>query len=228
MNGLAVIDPQPVSITPAGLPAAVDPNYLNDQSAIQSIQKDWLSSFSRLILSGGEALVYKTFLGNSYWRDHLCLSWDFRTLHGPAKISSFLSALPKGIRIKAVDIDSTYSDPVQVVPVDFHGDLKGLQLVLTISTDAGSGRGVAKLVRDESDGIWKAFTLYTTLESLTGCEEMLGPRRPNGVAHGESKGRRSWKDTRDTEQECELEGPTVLIIGASPPSTIYTEPWARG
>jgi hypothetical protein len=108
---------------------------------------------------------------------------------------------------------------VSVVPVDFHGDLQGVQLILTVSTDVGSGRGVAKLVKDESDGLWKAFTLYTVLESLTGYEEMLGSQRPHGVTHGEDKGRRSWKDIRNAEQEFE-EDPTVLIIGTLLPSPL--------
>jgi hypothetical protein len=187
-----------------------------DSSELQLIAKQWLSSFLHFLSSGDDSNLPRLFLENSYWRDHLCLSWDLRTFHGPAKINSFLAAHPKGIRIKSVGIDESRSGSVVVAPVDFYGDVEGVQIALTVSTDVGSGRGVAKLVKDETDGQWKVFTLYTALESLTGHEEKVGSRRPNGVTHGAEKGRRSWKERRDAEQECGVgEEPIVLIIGIS-------------
>src|ERR1700709_2501799 len=33
------------------------------------------------------------FLENSYWRDHLCFSWDFHTITGPEAITAYVSEL---------------------------------------------------------------------------------------------------------------------------------------
>ena len=58
-----------------------------------------------------QALLLKSrlgdlFLAESYWRDHLCLAWEFHTLHGPKKIVSLLEEM-KGCRIKAVAVDNS-------------------------------------------------------------------------------------------------------------------------
>jgi len=213
MGASTLLDSAPVSIAPAQLPIVSSPTAPTELPELHSIARDWLSSLSQFLTSGEEAPLYQSFLENSYWRDHLCLSWDFHTFHGPAEVTSFASKHPNGIRIKGIDLDMKNSQAVSVAPVDQRGDLKGIQLMLTVSTDVGSGRGLAKLVRDKSDGQWKAYTLYTVLQSLKGHEEILGSRRPNGVAHGTVKDRKCWKDTRIIEQEFVGDEPTVLIIG---------------
>ncbi len=65
----------------------------------------------------------------------------------------------------------------------------------------------------DGPGGWKAFTLFTALYELKGFEEALGARRPEGVAHGTEKSRKSWKDRREEEVEFAREEPAVLIVG---------------
>jgi len=213
MGAATFLDSAPVSITPAQLPIVSSSTVPTELTELHSIAKGWLSCLSQFLNSGGETALRQSFLENSYWRDHLCLSWDFHTFHGPAEVTSFASKHPNGIRIKGINLDMKNNQAVSVAPVDQRGDLKGIQLMLTVCTDVGSGRGLAKLVRDKSDGKWKAYTLYTVLQSLKGHEEILGSRRPNGVAHGTVEDRKCWKDTRIIEQEFVGEEPTVLIIG---------------
>ena len=213
MGAATFLDSAPVSITPAQLPTASSSVVPTELPALHSIAKGWLSSLSQFLTSGQEAALRQSFIENSYWRDHLCLSWDFHTFHGPAEVTSFASKHPNGIRIKGINLDMKNNQAVSVASVDQRGDLKGIQLILTVSTDVGSGRGLAKLVQDESDGQWKAYTLYTALHGLKGHEEILGSRRPNGVAHGTVEDRKCWKDARIIEQEFVGEEPTVLIIG---------------
>lgn len=181
----------------------------------ENIAAAWTSSLNGVI-QNKEFDVSGLFLGQSFWRDLLCLTWDFHTLQGPEKIASFVKDQAKGWRIKSIDID--HSSEVRkpaVAPVDFGGNVKGVQSFLTVESDVGKGRGLVRLLQDPEDGgKWKAFTLFTTLEELNGHEATVKARRPTGVEHGTQPNRKNWKERRDTEESFggDLE-PSVLIIG---------------
>lgn len=202
------------SILPALFPPSSTSVLPEEKPKIVTIANQWLTSLSNIIASEATdvASLSKVFLENSYWRDHLCLSWDFRTFHGPSKIKSFFENHPGGIRIKSISIDP--SKTVAVKPLSLGGDVNCIQIFLTVTTDIGTGRGLARLFKDETDGQWKAYTLYTVLHSLNGFEEATGSRRPHGVDHGAKESRLSWKDRRDIEVEfADGSEPTVLVVG---------------
>ncbi|KAL8920153.1 MAG: hypothetical protein Q9208_006399 [Pyrenodesmia sp. 3 TL-2023] len=182
----------------------------------QGIAAAWVEQFNDA-LNDQDVAIDRLFITDSYWRDLLCSSWDFHTYQGLSKISSALKRQKGQCRVKSVDIDasSDFKKP-SVCPIDFNGAIKGVQVFLTVKTDIGRGRGLVKLVRDTADGkSWKAFTLFTTLEELTGHEESTGTRRSTGVNHGDHPGRLNWQERRDAEADCKPPfDPTVLIIGA--------------
>lgn len=181
----------------------------------------WVSSFNDL-LNSKEYDVSGFFLKDSYWRDLLCLTWDFHTLHGPDKITSLVQDKPNQWRIKSLSLDrsSDIGKPT-VGPVDVAGIVKGVQSFLTVETDVGRGRGVVRLLPDADDGRkWKVFSLFTTLQELTGFEESVGKQRPTGVEHGAYINRKNWKERREAEVNFEGERePVVLIIGTPAPAT---------
>ncbi|KAL8816309.1 MAG: hypothetical protein Q9223_004658 [Gallowayella weberi] len=182
----------------------------------QSVATSWLQLFNDMI-NGHEVKIEDVFLEDSYWRDLLCSTWNFHTYHGLPKISSVLNGGDRKCRLKFLSIDSS-SDikKPSICPIDFHGNIQGLQAFLTVETDVGSGRGLVKLVQDrKAGGKWKAFTLFTTLQELKGHEESVHTRRPTGVVHGANPGRLNWQERRNVEANCEGSfEPTVLIIGA--------------
>lgn len=150
---------------------------------------------------------------NSYWRDHLCLTWDLRTLKGRDKIADFVANSPENVSIE-VDTSTPHRAPKHG-PIDgLYGpasDVSGIEFYVNVMTKVGAGRGVAKLA--EVQGQWKFFTLFTTLEKLHGHEELLGERRPNGAYHGEQVGRQNWQDRRKDAVEFQAREPAVLIVG---------------
>lgn len=82
-----------------------------------------------------------SFLMESYWRDHLCLSWDFHTWHGPDEISFFLRHQQKGCRLRQASIDGSGSDKKpKLVPIDHDGSVHGLQVFIEIETNVGTGK----------------------------------------------------------------------------------------
>ncbi|KAL8836109.1 MAG: hypothetical protein Q9170_003057, partial [Blastenia crenularia] len=182
----------------------------------QHIAAAWVKAFNEL-LGAQENETGKLFLEDSFWRDLLCSTWDFHTFHGLPKISSALKPEAKQCRLKKLTLDSS-SDvrKPSVAAIDFEGSVQGVRAFLMVETDIGRGRGLVKLVQDAKDeGIWKAFTLFTTLEELKGFEESTFARRPTGVEHGSHPGRLNWQQRRDAEANCEGEfEPTVVIIGA--------------
>ena len=183
----------------------------------ESVATEWVSSFNQLIQLG--ASTFSTLFSNqSYWRDLLCLTWDFHVLQGPDQITSFVKSQTSGCRIKslAVDTSSDVRKP-QISAIDFEGNIKGIQSFLIVETDVGQGRGLVRLLPEREDPKkWKAFTLFTALEELRGHEELVHERRPTGTEHGTQSEKKNWKERRLAEENCEgdLE-PVVLIIGES-------------
>lgn len=154
--------------------------------------------------------VASLFVEDSYWRDHLALSWDLQTLKTSGKIASFLEGNASLTKVE-VDASTEHRAPKTQV-FDPEGKCKGIMSYLTLTTKLGSGRGIVKLVKEEK-GVWRIWTLFTALEELTGFEEPRGPRRPNGVQHGFHHGRKNWLDRRQDEENFTDSDPDVLIIG---------------
>ncbi|KAJ5175079.1 uncharacterized protein N7482_000956 [Penicillium canariense] len=154
--------------------------------------------------------VSQLFLENSYWRDHLCLSWDFRTLKGSKAVSKFVTESSSSIKIE-VDHSSAFRAPHNG-PIDAFGEVHGVECFIKAITNLGNGQGVLRLAQEGNE--WKIFTVSTSLLELTGHEEAINARRPVGVRHGEQQGRQNWQDRRVADSKYEDKQPTVLIIGA--------------
>ena len=204
-----------------GLPGTHELEHVSFPKTIDTIPSDpaevakaWVSSFNTLLKSG-DIDVSNLFLKDSYWRDLLCLTWDFHTLHGPENIASLIKKQSSKWGLKALKVDesSDFRTP-KVASIDFKGDVKGVQSFLTAETEVGKGRGLVRLVQDPDDRMkWKAFTLFTTLDELTGFEALIEDRRPTGLEHAKT-GSVNWREVRDAEEN--FEGgrePAVVIVG---------------
>ncbi|KAF7917780.1 hypothetical protein BELL_0204g00010 [Botrytis elliptica] len=177
------------------------------------IASDFVDRFNQTINTADVSSLSTLFLEESYWRDQLCLSWDFHTLHGPSKILELFSKT-NGSRVKSIALDSSseFRSP-KLTPLDVDGKTNVIQAFIKVETDVGKGAGIARLVND--NGTWKAFTLYTFLEDLNGYEESVGKKRPYGVKHGEKTEKENWLDRRNLEKDFgNGSEPTVLILGA--------------
>ncbi|KAF2029669.1 FAD/NAD(P)-binding domain-containing protein [Setomelanomma holmii] len=145
----------------------------------------------------------------SYWRDHLALTWDFRTIKGSHNITKLLDDAKVRITKIEVDRSSTFRSP-KFGPIDAWGEINGISFYIKFETDIGRGDGIVNLAEDDEE--WKLFTVYTALKELKGHEEPLNHRRPRGVKHGGDPNRKNWKERRDAEKG--TIDPKVLIIGA--------------
>ena len=142
------------------------------------------------------------------------MTWDFRTLQGPDQIARFIGSSKGG---GIIDISLDESVPHKVPQIAHFSGLNVVQTFIKIETSNGRGEGLVRLVSDVEDGgIWKAFTLLTSLRELKGCEEKICTRRPTGLDRNLENEGRNWKDRLIAQQNFE-DGhePTVLIIGKS-------------
>ncbi|KAF2010171.1 FAD/NAD(P)-binding domain-containing protein [Aaosphaeria arxii CBS 175.79] len=147
----------------------------------------------------------------SYWRDHLALTWQLRTIKGQKNIEELLKS--SKIKLQKVEVDSsTAFRAPKFQPIDAFGEVFGIQFFISFETEIGRGSGVVKLAED--NGTWKIHTLSTVLEELKGHEELVGSRRTKGVKHGGDPNRKNWRERREAESEFDGSDPKVLIIGA--------------
>ncbi|KAG5982192.1 hypothetical protein E4U55_002210 [Claviceps digitariae] len=157
------------------------------------------------------------FANAGYWRDHLMLSWNFRTVQGPSQIADFLQACAKsrdGFRLQkfAIDDRSPSRQPA-TAPLDGTGKVVGIHAFLRVETVRGQGEGFIRLAHE--NGEWKIFAIYTSLRALKGFEESTFFNRPQGVLHGGQPGRMNWAARRRLAQNYDDGSePEVLIVGA--------------
>lgn len=215
------VEPGSFPLIMAQLPESVPSKGVDaDKVAIQ-----WVESFNQAITQPEFDLISNVFLPESYWRDQLCLSWDFHTLKGPQNIVALLKSTKGGCRVKSLSLDksSALRSPI-LSPLDADGKVDIVRAFLTVETDIGSGTGVVRLAQEQ--GVWKVFTLFTLLKELKGFEQFVGKKRPFGVHHGEHISRNNWLDRRNIEENFEDgQEPTVLILGKSmPPSLPLAQP----
>lgn len=154
-----------------------------------------------------------------FWRDHLVLSWRLRTVKGREGIRAFVEAGfgdggggAERVRFE-VDGSSEFRRP-NVVDFRPVGGAKGVMFFVKVENGAvgGVGRGIVKVAEVEA-GVWKLWTVFTTLEGVKGAEEKRGEGRERGVEHGGLEGRKNWKERRRDESEFVEANPEVLIVG---------------
>ncbi|KAH9897278.1 hypothetical protein F4778DRAFT_783370 [Xylariomycetidae sp. FL2044] len=205
--------PSSQSIVPGSIdiPLATWPLATEDSETVDAIAVagDVVDALNKSIEKKDYKSTADLFLEDGYWRDHLSMTWDLRTIKGREKITDFLE---RGHHLTKVDIDRSASHRgPQVISMRSDGSIKPVQFFIIVTTKYGSGRGLARLVNQS--GQWKIWTLFTTLEEIDGHEEPLGPNRTNGVEHGPVAGRKNWLERRYDEVNFEGADPDVLIIG---------------
>ncbi|PYI22360.1 flavin-binding monooxygenase-like protein [Aspergillus japonicus CBS 114.51] len=199
------------------LPGSVDipvgkfpPTLTSTDVDPEGIASQLVDTINTALSKGDIEAISSLFLEDGYWRDHLCLTWDYRTAKGQERIQALLKSAQLPTKIE-VDRSTALRTP-HVGPIDAFGDVKGVEFFIKVSSPVISGTGVVRVAEVNSE--WKIFTFFTSLQNLVGHEERVGHRRPLGAQHGATKDRRNWQDRRNAERNLEGEPPAVLIIGA--------------
>ncbi|KZO93174.1 FAD/NAD-binding domain-containing protein [Calocera viscosa TUFC12733] len=191
--------PPPSNVTPASAPA---------------LASSWFDSFTTALSTHDLPALLALFYKDSYWRDMLALTWDFRTFHGSAAIQTFLEDRLQPAELSGLQLVLSGTPPTLEQPWE---DVSWLVLHFTFSTKVGTGSGIVRLVYEHPAGSpgtgeggsgWKAYTVYTNLESLHGAPESTGALRDPLPNHGQ------WLSSLARTLDFEHKDPEVLIIGA--------------
>ncbi|KAF5347990.1 hypothetical protein D9756_010150 [Leucocoprinus leucothites] len=167
----------------------------------KKVAQDWFTAFSNAIVSKDAQAVVNLFLLDSFWRDFLSLTWDFRTFRGHDKIVQFLKDQLPIIDVQNIKLRDDYLDLQQPYP-----DIAWISTMFDFETKVGLGSGIIRLVPTQN-GEWKAHVVFTNLENLKGFPEKIGPLRNPLPNHGK------WEQERKKDAEFESEDPKALIIG---------------
>ena len=181
-----------------------------------SIASKWLTTFSNILSSGDTSKLSTVVHDEGWWRDHLALTWDFRTSHGLPKITSFLTPTISKANLHNLQLVETGKfAPHKEEPMP---DLEWIEFMFTFSNYVGNGKGMIRLACCPNTATWKAHMIYTALQTLTDYPEAIGERRPHGgTASLIGKGgviEGNWLERRERQIEFLDEEPAVLIIGA--------------
>lgn len=179
----------------------------------KSIAQQWLSALEVQLSHSENLNIKELFHAESWWRDMLALDWDMRTVHSAAEIQSFLSKQQASAQLTKFQLQNKGKfQPRLEQVVD---GLSWISSMFFFETTVGTGTGMLRLTQTE-DGVWKAYSMYTSLQELSSAQEPLGKRRaegttesmPGGLAGG------TWIERRNRQKEFLDEEPTALVVGA--------------
>jgi Predicted flavoprotein involved in K+ transport len=144
----------------------------------------------------------------------LALDWDMRTAHSSNEIEELLHKRQGQAQLHNFRLqDKGKFQPRWEQVVD---GLSWVSSMFFFETAFGTGSGMLRLTQDQSDGKWKAYAVYTSLQELKGAEEPLGHRRPEGTTESMPDGLAggTWIERRERQKEFLDSDPTVLVVGA--------------
>jgi hypothetical protein len=184
-----------------------------NKSKPQELAQTWLDKFALVLSSRDASSLSKIIHNDSWWRDYLTLTWDFRTIRSVPRIIDFLAQNinDAGMTNLRLQKDGKFAPSFQT-PIE---GLEWVESMFHYETKVGRGKGFLRLAQGD-DGAWKAHFISTSLQELIGHEDPIGPRRPHGgkssLQGGMVKG--NWQERRDRQKEFIDAEPDVFIVGA--------------
>ncbi|CAH0047271.1 unnamed protein product [Clonostachys solani] len=179
------------------------------------VAQQWLSNLEAAFSSGDFSNLGDLFNEDSWWRDIIALQWDFRTIHGREAIQNFLSQNKESGPLSSFRLHETGKFQPRLEIVNEKTGLAWISSLFHFESPIGTGSGVLRLTQ-ERPGVWKAFAVYTALQTLKAHDEPLVEKRWYGTIDsmpgGLSKG--TWSERRKRQVDFLDEDPQVLVVGA--------------
>jgi len=142
--------------------------------SIETIASEWLRLFNSDLISSnlhGILSLEHSFVDDSYWRDLLAFTPDYRTLYTRHQIQKCLSS---GVAIAR----PTQFQIVPGVRVRHAGNKTFVQGIVQFQTVIAECTGVFSLVQTDG-GVWKAWSFVTVMDHLRGVTEHYRTGNPS-------------------------------------------------
>jgi hypothetical protein len=170
----------------------------------------WLDALESACAARSEKLVERLLLPDSYWKDILSLTGAFRTIRSQQAISTaWISAL-SAANLRCLRPAMGRMQPRKAR----RAGQNVIEGFFDFDTDQGHGTGFARLRWSPSGDLPQAWLILTTLQSIRGYEERIGPNRPTGVEFSHNFSGDNWSDIRTSELRFDDRDPEVVIVGA--------------
>jgi putative flavoprotein involved in K+ transport len=170
------------------------------------IAETWLAGFAAALEQRDYARVAAMIHADGYWRDLLTFDWEFKTLHRPGKVQSWLS--------ETFDMQEAREFRLEGQPtVGLIGEHTTLEFFFRFETSIAHGRGFARLVEETPSLDLKAFTLLTTMQELKTFPQATARNRPREDLRVASCQPENWADRRSAARQYRDRDPEVVIIG---------------
>jgi cation diffusion facilitator CzcD-associated flavoprotein CzcO len=183
------------------------PVALSARSPASAVAQAWLGELAACLEAGDPGRAAELFRPDASWRDIVALTWDIRSVSGPAAITAMLGRCVKHVDPASIRISADWPPAEQR-----RADRPVIEVLFDFETDAGDGEGVVRL--SLADGVPRAWTMLTALKALRDRPERQGAQRPNNDDFRSHFGAPNWLDQRQAELSYADREPTVLIIGA--------------
>jgi cation diffusion facilitator CzcD-associated flavoprotein CzcO len=175
---------------------------------VQETASSWLDSFGEALRSDDAAAAASHFAAGGHWRDVLAFTWRLQTASGVAAIEAAL--VPTLARTKA---DNFHFPADRSVPRRVRrAGTDCIEAIFEFETAVGRANGVVRLV-EETDGVWRAWTLLTTLEELHGYPDGRPPAMSDAERFSRDFGGENWLDQRRKAAAYADHDPAVLVVG---------------
>lgn len=175
-----------------------------------NIAIEWLAAFEAALTGAMSEALQDLFAADCYWRDVLALTWNMETLHGSVAVADRILEQNRTAALARLELDSAAPSPQMVDRVN----RECLEVYFRFDTGVGRGRGIVRLLCDETaPRTWRAWTLLTSLEELTGYEEAVGGNRPVGQSFSRDFQGPNWLDKRIASKAYTDHDPAVLVVG---------------
>jgi putative flavoprotein involved in K+ transport len=175
---------------------------------VQGTASSWLASFGEALRSGDAAAAAAQFAVDGHWRDVLAFTWRLQTESGAAAIEAALAPTVTRTRPTNFRIPAERSAPRRVR----RAGTDCIEAIFEFETAFGRANGVVRLV-EEPDGVWRAWTLLTTLEELYGYPDGRPPALSEAERYSRDFGAENWLDQRRRAAAYADHEPAVLVVG---------------
>ena len=167
----------------------------------------WIADAASALEHADAVAVAGLFLDHGYWRDILALTGDLRTFAGAAAIAAGLETTLQRRTVRDLRLEPGEPDTFERKAWGWT-----VEAFFRFETDIASCRGHLRLLRDEEEGSWKAWTFLTAMEDLIGHEEVAAERRPvTTKPHGNAS---AYTSGTLVPQHDDQQPPAVLVVGA--------------
>ena len=170
----------------------------------------WLAQFGQAMQSQDSEAIMDLFQADSYWRDVCALTWNIETFNGRSDIEAMLDETLPQMLPRNFHVPSHRSQPRAVS----RGGVECIEAIIAFETAIGACSGLVRLVPDPDEpGSVKCWIFASSLDVITGHEELIGDKRPGGQEYARQYGADNWQDLRNKARKYEDREPAVLVVG---------------